>query len=326
MVIARLGWRLGLVLACALVGCDDISAGGGTDTDTDTGGASTGDSANTNVTNPTNPSGGPTSGDTATGGGMTTEATSTTDAPTTTTTTTDDTNGGLPDGNGCCEAHAGPGCNEPAPELCVCDAAPNCCVFDWTAECVELAVDACAATCEGGDSDTDVGTDTDPTDTDSESGTSRCEDTVIELGAMDAELSGAWEFGMSQVGEGQIIVLGGGQPNGQISFDIPIPCEDQWFIWVRYFEQQDADSFYATLDGEPNPPGVFEGDCTPGGGGWDWALLNYRTEDDPLCQYVEDPWAPQWDEGTHNISFRFRESQALARIEITNNPDYVPSS
>ncbi|MGH1342753.1 MAG: hypothetical protein ACRBN8_14425 [Nannocystales bacterium] len=58
------------------------------------------------------------------------------------------TAGGLPPGSGCCEPHAGPGCNEPSVQTCVCDENTTCCGFDWSAECVELAQGRCAATCE----------------------------------------------------------------------------------------------------------------------------------------------------------------------------------
>lgn len=58
------------------------------------------------------------------------------------------TAGGLPPGSGCCEAHAGPGCEESSVQTCVCDENAACCGFDWSAECVELAQGTCEATCE----------------------------------------------------------------------------------------------------------------------------------------------------------------------------------
>ncbi|MCR9159968.1 MAG: hypothetical protein ACE37F_32495 [Nannocystaceae bacterium] len=40
--------------------------------------------------------------------------------------------------------------------------------------------------------------------------------------------------------------------------------------------------------------------------------------------YVEDPWTPTWEAGTHTIEFSYRESLAMGRILITNDPAFVP--
>lgn len=58
------------------------------------------------------------------------------------------TAGGLPPGSGCCDPHAGPGCDEAAVQECVCEESAPCCGFDWSQECVDLAQGSCAATCE----------------------------------------------------------------------------------------------------------------------------------------------------------------------------------
>jgi hypothetical protein len=42
------------------------------------------------------------------------------------------------------------------------------------------------------------------------------------------------------------------------------------------------------------------------------------------CEYVENPWAPDWMAGVHQIEFSFREATAMGRILITNDQDYVP--
>ncbi|MCR9160507.1 MAG: hypothetical protein ACE37F_27815 [Nannocystaceae bacterium] len=224
---------------------------------------------------------------------------------------------GLPDGDGCCDAHAGPSCNEQSVAVCVCAAEPECCVFDWFESCAELAQSRCDAAC---DSD---GSSTSDTDAGSETAGMACDETVlIELGAVDADLSGDWSITTSQAGEGEIAVVDG-NADGEVRWDVDIPCDDTWIIWVRLFDQGSADSFFATLDGEPSPPAIFEGGIQGPGQGWNWRDLNWRDPDD-AATFIEDPWAPQWAEGQHSIALSYRESVAVARIEITNDPDYAP--
>ena len=56
--------------------------------------------------------------------------------------------GNLPEGENCCEAHRGPGCNEPEVVECVCAIDVACCGFDWSGGCVDLAQNACEASCQ----------------------------------------------------------------------------------------------------------------------------------------------------------------------------------
>jgi hypothetical protein len=82
--------------------------------------------------------------DSATTGGP---APATSGLPPTSASSEDDGSTGLPAGEGCCEAHAGPGCNESAVQMCVCELDATCCGFDWTTTCAELATGSCAAAC-----------------------------------------------------------------------------------------------------------------------------------------------------------------------------------
>jgi len=154
-----------------------------------------------------------------------------------------------------------------------------------------------------------------------------CKDIVtFELFPSDATLTGAWQLGMSMVGEGEISVLDqmAADLDGSILFEPDIPCDDTWHIWVRYWESGADDSYFATLDGEPMPAAVFEGDCTAAGQGYDWAQLNWRDEAADPCDYTEDPWTADWAAGTHAIEFSYRESLAMGRILLTNDPMLVP--
>lgn len=244
-------------------------------------------------------------------GDVTGQPTSTTANPTT---GVDSTTGGESDS--CCEPHGAPGCNDEAVVDCVCAQEASCCAFEWEQTCVDLALGDCMATCDEPGTTGDTGTTTGVG--------SECTELIqIEMLPSDATYDGAWELGMSMVGEGEISVNQSGGP-GSFLYEPDIPCDDTWYIWARAFDQGQNDSYYATLDGEPMPPAVFEGGCTGGGNGYTWAVLNWRDELDPPCVYVEDPWAPDWTAGPHQIEFSFRESAAMGRIVITNDQDFVP--
>ena len=246
----------------------------------------------------------------------------------------------------CCDAHPEPSCDQPNVAQCVCDLNAACCGVEWNAACAAAAIDVCGAVCggdtvadtgavddgpvgTGGPGDTgmfDTGAATDsgpPPDTTGPAGTCQGIE-MIELEPADAVLSGGWMLTMSMLGEGEIIVLDNGQVGGAVRYEPDLPCEDTWYIWVRYWQQGSDDSYFATLDGQPQPPAIFEGDCGNGGNGWDWAALNWRDENDPPCTYVEDPWAPAWGAGVHEIELTYRESIAVGRIIVTNDPAFTP--
>jgi hypothetical protein len=220
-------------------------------------------------------------------------------------------------GSGCCEVHAEAGCDEETVATCVCDAAPDCCVFGWEKNCVDVAMNQCDATCMG---------------TEESSGSSTgasvgaCDDVVeIDLEATDAVLSGGWEIIMSMVGEGMVAAMQQApEDDAAVHWDIDVPCDDDWYIWVRGTDFGDQDSFLATLDGEPQPAPIFELECTPGGDAYVWTRLNQRDPDDANCEYVEDPWVATWATGTHAFELGFREAQAVARIVVTNDEAFVP--
>jgi hypothetical protein len=76
-----------------------------------------------------------------------------------------------PDGEGCCQIHAGSGCDEADVQACVCDQSPRCCAFGWDSGCVADAL-VCNATCmpdpdpgadevTGNDAGNDTGSDSD---------------------------------------------------------------------------------------------------------------------------------------------------------------------
>jgi hypothetical protein len=156
-----------------------------------------------------------------------------------------------------------------------------------------------------------------------------CADVVeIDLEATDATLDDTWEIIMSMVGEGMVAAFNGApdmdDTNDNVTWDIDIPCDDDWYIWVRGFDNGQEDSYYARLDGEPAPAAIFELECTGAGGGYIWTRLNWRDQMDGPCVYTQDPWIATWTTGPHQFQLAFRESIAVARIIVTNDETFVP--
>lgn len=294
-----------------LPACGRTLEAGGTDTDGSTG-SSSGDPSTSITTTLTSTT------------ASTTDATSDSTTLSTTDATTDATSGvdssGTTTGgggSGCCEVHDAPNCDEEETALCVCKASPECCVFGWDQSCVDLATGACAATCMGGGS----------TDSGSTGGAVACDSTMeIELGATDAVLDGSWAIQMSQQGEGMIAAIPMGEMgSGTVTWSIDVPCDDDWHIWVRAVDFGSNDSFFARLDGGPDPAPIFELDCGNFGQGYVWRELDQRDpENGGPCEYVEDPWVASWATGTHEFQLEFRESIAVARIVVTNDDTFVP--
>ena len=141
----------------------------------------------------------------------------------------------------------------------------------------------------------------------------------IEILAVDADYVG-WAPTMSMLGEGMVLVFDDQQEN-YVSWDIDIPCEDTWHVWVRGFNAQQDDSYFALVDGEPDPVAIFEIACDfgPFNPEYQWRELNWRDLNAPGCEYVEDPWLQDWDAGVHNLTLAYRESYAVSRIWVTNS-------
>jgi hypothetical protein len=135
-------------------------------------------------------------------------------------------------------------------------------------------------------------------------------------------VSGDWSHEQSGLGEGIYAYPGG--PDGSLLFTVDVPCDDDWYVWIRFFDNNNEDSWFCTVDGQPQPPAIVEGNCVGGQPGWDWALMNWRDPSDPPCQYVEDPWIHTWATGIHEIEFFYRETSSIARLIITNDPGYTP--
>ena len=181
-----------------------------------------------------------------------------------------------------------------------------------------------------GDGDTTGDGDGDPTgdgDGDTTTGGLCDMDVYIELDADDAADSPGWSNEMSQIApeEGDILVIES-PDNNNITWEVDVPCEDTYHVWVRGWEQGNDDSFFAQTDGQPDPGLIFELDCTqgPNQSHYLWKELNQRELDAGPCEYVNDPWTQDWTAGVHTVSLQFRESQAVSAIVVTNTPDPPP--
>lgn len=256
----------------------------------------------------------------------TTDPTTTTDPATTEPATTEVDSSGNPETTGsptesCCEAHGTPSCEEEDVAACVCKASADCCVFEWAENCVEIAMNDCDATCMG------------PTDSSGEESSTGnpggdCDETVqIELAAEDATLDGFELVESSFVEEGTVAAVifdGMNMPMGTVTWDVDIPCNDDWHIWVRGRNAGGNDSYLARQDGGPDPAPIFELDCA-GGDDYSWRELNWRDPETGMpCEYVEDPWLAAWEAGAHQFQLEYRESPAVARIIVTNDDAFVP--
>jgi hypothetical protein len=155
-----------------------------------------------------------------------------------------------------------------------------------------------------------------------------CQEPVsILINAIDyADVSGAWTETMSTLGEGMVMSMPQDQNEGVLTYDFEIPCDDTWHIWVRAIEQQNFDSFWARVDGEPVEWAIFELDCTdaPAEPVYDWKQLNWRFANADGCDYVEDPWVHDWGAGKHSLELGYRESWAVSRIWVSNTGGNPP--
>lgn len=98
---------------------------------------------------------------------------------------------------------------------------------------------------------------------------------------------------------------------------------------MRGLDNNSNDSYFVQVDGAPLPSAIMELDCTPQPQGmlafYRWREMNWRDQGDGPCVYVEDPWTFEWKaQGTHQVVFSYRESRALARIVVTNDPNWQP--
>lgn len=154
---------------------------------------------------------------------------------------------------------------------------------------------------------------------------------LLELVA-DAEIQFPMVSKSSQTGEGEIATSAIVEL-GTVDFTVELDCTAAYTIWARVFDAipgsqfNDPDAFYAHVDDAEEVPWIYGCD-TPGlDPGWSWQ----RIRSTQTCDAAND-WTPKLAAGTHHIVLRNREGAAqdnqaaVARILVTNDPDYVPTS
>ncbi len=178
-----------------------------------------------------------------------------------------------------------------------------------------------------GDGDGDNGDgDGDGDNGDGDGDTACVGDEVIEIEAEDAQDIFGWEPTMSMLGEDVVLNWDMTVPDAYVSWDIDIPCDGDWHIWVRAINAAGDDSFFALVDGQPMPIPIFEINCDqgPNQAVYEWRELNWRDQMAPACEYVEDPWVQTWTAGPHNFTLGYRESYAISKIWLTTSMDTPP--
>ena len=132
---------------------------------------------------------------------------------------------------------------------------------------------------------------------------------------------------MSEYREGMVLVLTWpyDAEGSYATWNIDVPCGDTWHVWVRAMVSNSSRSFFATVDGQPNPAPIFEMNCDPPNfSAYEWRELNWRAPNSPSCQYVEDPWLQDWTKGVHEFTLTYRDSTAISKLWITNTNQAPP--
>lgn len=154
-----------------------------------------------------------------------------------------------------------------------------------------------------------------------------CMGTVtVEQTPVDAELSGDWLLTESSLGEGQVasLVDPANKHSGAVRYTVDIPCDATWYIWLRALDQAANDSYRVTLDSDPDPAAIFDADCGNSGNSYKWTRLNWRDPRSGPCEYLQNPWAPQWTTGAHQIEIHYETSPAIGRVLLTTDMNTIP--
>lgn len=265
--------------------------------------------------------------------------TTTTPAPTTTPTSTTGPDGCVPGKSEPCTCPGGSvGAKICAPdgadfEPCECqDPTTTTATPDPTSSTTALTLTTTTAdpSTTTGTTTADTADTTDTTDTTSETTAippGPCMGTVtVEQTPADAKLSGDWLLTMSNLGEGQVASLTdpANKHSGAVRYTLDVPCDATWYIWLRVLDQAANDSYRVTLDSDPDPAAIFDADCGNSGNAYKWARLNWRDPRSDPCEYLQNPWAPQWSTGTHQIEIRYDASPAIGRVLLTTDMNAVP--
>lgn len=186
-------------------------------------------------------------------------------------------------------------------------------------------------------STTSTTTGSDTTSTTSDSSTTGAPDCppikILEL-VEDADISFPMTKMQSMSGEGMIA----SSPIamiGSVEFTVDISCPDTYTVWARVYDDNpgpqvnDPDSFTASVDGMQPNDWIYGCETKDEPKGWSWQRITALTARD--CDSAME-WTHPLEPGAHLIKLLNRESEvndvsaAVARILVTNDPDYTPTN
>jgi hypothetical protein len=190
--------------------------------------------------------------------------------------------------------------------------------------CVPVAGDGDG---DEGDGDGDGDGDGGDGDGDGDTGGNACVgDEEIAIEGEDADTQVGWYPTESMLGEVEVLFWDQMVPDAYAEWNIDVPCDGDWHVWVRAINYQDQDSLFVQVDGGPMPIPIFEIACDAGPqeAAYEWRELNWRDQMAPACEYVEDPWVQTWAAGPHTLTLGARESYAISKIWLTTSDQPPP--
>ena len=125
------------------------------------------------------------------------------------------------------------------------------------------------------------------------------------------------------LGEEVVLAWDNQNQDAYATWNINVPCGGTWHVWVRAINKRESDSFFAAVDGQPEPAAIFEIACDrgPKKAIYEWRELNLRDLEAPECELVEDPWVQEWEAGVHSFTLGYRDSYAISKLWITNTEE-----
>ena len=200
-----------------------------------------------------------------------------------------------------------------------------------TSETGESTTESTSSTSESTSESTTSESTSESTTTESTSesttGSSACESEMSFLiPAVNYASAYGWQPYMSMLGEGMVLDLPDGVTEAVATYELDIPCDDTWHIWIRAIDYQQYDSLWVMVDDQPAEWAIFEVDCSDGpmDAAYKWNELNWRLDGANPCQYVEDPWTQEWTAGIHTLALGYRDSYAISKIWFTNGNGTPP--
>lgn len=163
-----------------------------------------------------------------------------------------------------------------------------------------------------------------------------CQETVRELVLVEgATVTPPMQTAVSEMGEGTVAFSEVAE-QGTVAFLADLPCSDTYHVWGRVndfnpgtHDSGDPDSYYVTVDTGQELT-WFYGCGTTDSPQWTWQPV-HDGELGADCD-AGTILEVDLDAGVHTIVVRNREEAwfdsfaAIARILVTNDPDYVPTN